>query len=262
MITVSLVILTYHRWPSVKASLSSNLKTAGYPISEIIHVDNGSGAEFCDFFTDAFDPAVQVRHSSNRGVAVGYNRGLALANSSHVVITGCDRVMPNHWLRHWVDAFENIPELGVVSCYTGRYPERDRTGPGDRNGIKVRRAIPVEARMHSKAFLFETGFFREDFGLYGYEDAEWSDRAEKTAARLGRCNYVLEDMPYARHLEDNDGPEGYRPFKNNLHASGGPKALWLWAHHSGSPHYNPYARVEPSMVDTALKAEQARGDKS
>lgn len=252
MISVSLVILTWNRWPSVYRSLSHNIANAGYPIDELVHVDNGSQTELVLEMQTIFKPHVQILHEKNHGVAAGYNRGLALASGSHVVITGCDRVMPKNWLKKFVDAFERIPETGCISLYTKLHPERYRGEARYVNGVWIRPAIPVEARMHSKNFLFATGFFREDFGTYGYEDSEWSDRAEKTARENGLINYNIFDMPFAEHLPDEDHPgvngESYRTFKNRTHAMPRQRALFELCHKKGSPHYNPYARIEPNLL--------------
>jgi GT2 family glycosyltransferase len=269
---VSLVILTWNRWPSVYKSLSANLMSAGYPVHEIIHVDNGSKpilVETCgtaeryepyaEHFKRVFSPSVQVLHAQNQGVARGYNRGLALATGSHVVITGCDRIMPPNWLKTWVECFNDYPATGVISCYS-QYEEhthevsrfRGSKWHKDRDARHViRGALPVEARMHSKAFLFETGFWREDFGLYGYEDAEWADRADATAKRLGRINYVVKGQ-FSRHIDCSDfgniGGMPYSAFKRQEHEDPRKRALYVACRREGSPYYNPYARIEPNCL--------------
>lgn len=248
---VSLVILTWNRRKSVEHSLTHNIMQAGFPIREIVHIDNGSEGDFADWFQKRFEPSVQVRHRNNQGVARGYNRGLAMATSSHVVITGCDRIMPVGWLSAWVDCFKAVPNTGVISCYTGPYEERVRGHRTTVNGVTFQRAIPVEARMHSKNFLYLTGYFREDFGLYGFEDAEWSDRAEKRALEHGLLNYIVPGLGMAKHLKDDDSPpvgnQTYAQWKKTIHPDPKNKALWLECHHRNSPHYNPYARYEPDV---------------
>lgn len=261
MISVSLVILTWNRWTSVDRSLSANLVSADYDIKEIIHVDNGSEPGFTERFRRKFQPEVQVAHARNLGVSTGYNRGLALARGSHVVITGCDRVMPSGWLRTWVEYFNAIPETGCIACYTEEHPERTRAPEFYAlNGKYIRRAIPVEARMHSKEFLFQTGFWREDFDTYGYEDSEWSDRAERVAKELGLINYVIPSLGYARHLHDDDFPRhavpggklDYRGYKDSLHPNPKNAALFKLCHARGSPYYNPYSRTEPNWLPETL----------
>lgn len=260
IIKPSLVILTWNRKPSVEKSLSANIENAGYPLHEIVHVDNGSLPGFTEWFRDTFKPSVQIAHKENTGVAVGYNRGLALTSGTHVIITGCDRVMPKDWLSTFVAAFENIKETAVVSCYTseqiGRHhKEHGQTqGPETRSGIYIQRSIPVEARMHSKEFLFKAGFFREDFGLYGYEDSEWSDRACRVAAKEGKICYHLPLLGYAEHISDQDFPnevtggKPYYKYKSEIHQNPKLAKLFSWCHKNDSPHYNPYTRVEPDKL--------------
>lgn len=252
-ITVSLVILTWNRKASVERSLSANLNNAGYPVREIIHVDNGSEDGYTDWFKKTFKPKVQVCHDTNLGVATGYNRGLVLATSSHIVITGCDRVMPDNWLHTFADAIKSVPNTGVISCYTAPHTERYRGEEVQIGGYHIRRSIPVEARIHSRSFLHLTGYWREDFGIYGYEDSEWSDRAEARARENGLINYIIPSMGYAKHLSDQDfhlKPEGkiYSQYKNEIHADPRRKALWLRCHGRNSPYYNPYSRLEPDLL--------------
>lgn len=253
-ISVSYVILTWNRKPSVDRSLTENLSNAGYPINELIHVDNGSEGFFCDWFAREFKPTVQIKHRRNEGVARGYNRGLALTTSSHVVIAGCDRVLPKNWLASWVNAFEKIPNTGVISCYIKKDGVESDTPSGNVNGINIKFCDPVHARMHSKDFLFKTGFWREDFGIYGYEDVEWSDRAKKTAKENNLINYMLTDLGRADYLTCEDFPllvdgKPYWEFKRDIHADPRRKDLWQWCRQNGSPHYNPYARVELNYLD-------------
>lgn len=258
--SVSLVILTWNRWNSVYTSLSQNIASAGFPIREIVHVDNGSEHGFVDRFKAAFDPAVQVVHAENQGVAKGYNRGLALATSSHVVITGCDRIMPANWLKAWAECFEDYKNTGVIACYSqyeqGNHESSRFRGSKWAHGANARRgirgALPVEARIHSKDFLFKAGFFREDFGLYGYEDAEWADRADRVARENGLINYVVEHQ-FAKHLDCHDfepkvGALDYQTFKKTDHTDPRKRALYLKCKATNSPHYNPYARIEQNQL--------------
>ena len=90
MIKPTLVILTWNRQPSVDRSLTSNIMSADYPIHELIHVDNGSEPGFVEWFRNKFKPSTQIINDRNHGVAVGYNRGLAMATGTHVIMT-CDR---------------------------------------------------------------------------------------------------------------------------------------------------------------------------
>lgn len=255
---VSLVLLTHNRSNSVIQSLSANLKSAGYPLHEIVHVDNASVGQLgVEWITANAQPSVQVLHTENLGVAKGYNRGMLLATGSHIVITGCDRIMPDNWLKQMVRAAKAIPETGVISCYSrpsaafllDRFESRYLGEPFEQAGIHLRPAHVAEARFHSRDFLLKAGFFREDFGLYGYEDVEWAERAARVARQYGLRNYVLTNMDHAFHLDDADGGANYQVFKREQNAEPYKKALAQRCWELGSPYYNPYSRIEAPILD-------------
>lgn len=249
MISVSLVILTMNRKATVDRSLKANIKNAGYPIREIIHVDNGSEDGFVEWFKREFNPSVQISHRDNLGVAKGYNRGLLMATSSHIAITGCDRLMPPMWLLSWVDALERVPNTGVISLYSDAINHSDRFKEDSKliNGVKIRIAPACEARIHSRRLLLEVGFMREDFGLYGYEDCEWLDRVERYTRELGLINYILPDLGIAKHLEEENNGQ-YKEMKVKQGEDPRKPRLVQLCHSFGSPYYNPYSRFEPDLL--------------
>jgi GT2 family glycosyltransferase len=251
-ITVSLVILTRDRWRTVERCLAENIIRAGYEIDELIHVDNGSDPQLPELFADVFEPDVQIRNKENLGVAKGYNRGLAMASKSHIVISGCDRILPRNWLYHMINSAHHIPETGVISVYSPpRFGEKDHSGRFDGprqilNGQEIQPGSACEARFHSREFLMGAGFFREDFGLYGFEDCEWRDRASRHAQRNGLINYILPWLGYAEHIDD--GKDDYEHMKQTETSDPRKPELVRWCHNNGNPHYNPYARCEVDML--------------
>lgn len=250
MISVSLVILTYNRQASVGKSLSANLNSAGYPIKELIHVDNGSEPGLASWFKSEFNPDIQVLHTENLGVAKGYNRGMLLATGSHICITGMDRIMPHLWLKTFANSIEAIPETGVISCYTDVWESRMRSPIEIINGVPIRRAEPCEARIHSREFLLGAGFFREDFGLYSHEDCEWMDRANAYAYANNLINYMLPDLGKAYHLPDGrvEG-SSYLSMKESQKNDPRKDLLVQRCHREGSPYYNPYSRIEKDLLN-------------
>lgn len=249
MISVSLVLLTMNRKEAVRESFESNLRTAGYPIKEVIHVDNGSDPGFPEWFRRTYDPEIQIIHRQNQGVSKGYNRGLLLATGSHLVITGCDRIMPIHWLKQWVEAYEAIPNTGIISCYsTSAYNDiRHESDPEDLNGIRIQRAMPFEARIIPRELQLSAGFFREDFGLYGYEDWEWRHRIERISKEQGLINYVLPDLGLATELDHGDHGE-YKDMKDREGKSEEKEYMVMAMREKGNPYYNPYSRIEERIL--------------
>ncbi len=244
-ITVSLVLLTWNRYEAVYKSLNANLKSAGYPIHELIHVDNGSNElEQSEWIRGIHWPTVQVLNIDNIGVAKGYNRGLALTTGSHIVITGCDRIMPQGWLKAFVEAAQAIPNTGAISVYSEEYAgehQRYQSPIITMNGIKIRLADVCEARFHSREYLLGVGYFREDFGLYSYEDCEWRDRAVAYSRQHNLINYVLPNLGNAIHLEDGNEPDSAMMAMKKREKDSPEKIKHLNdLHTQGNPYFNPY----------------------
>lgn len=250
-VKVSWIILTYNRFETVGKAFKHNFVSSGVSLSEfnieIIWVDNGSS--FCDLsdlgHISPLDNLATIRilNRQNLGVAKGYNRGMAMATGDYIVITGCDRIMPNNWLARMLEAFFKVPNMGCVSCYTGsedaihdRYPTQRKVE--EVNGIKFIQALPFEARMFPRSMLSEVGYFHEGFGLYGYEDCHWGPRFVKIAKEKNLICCTLPDFK-AEHLGEQDSKE-YKDFKDKENNEN-----WKWElvkklAHDGYPKFNPY----------------------
>lgn len=252
-VKISLIILTFNRMETAIRSLAHNLHSAGGTISELIHVDNGSNPDDAVRFSRIFKPDVQILNKQNLGVAKGYNRGLLLATGEYVVILGCDRLMPENWLRTFLDAFNRVPQTGVVSLYSNPHAERFRGDEKLINGLRIQPAFAAEARMHSREFLIEAGLFREDFGLYGFEDVEWCERAERTALKLGKINYVIPSMPHATHLGYTVDSQEYLDFKKEENDQTWKPGYCRFLWQLGSPYYQPYLRNEENLLEKYYK---------
>lgn len=256
-ISVSLVLLVHNRLEVSFQCLARNLESAGYPVDEIILVDNGSKqpeliVHVWQKYIQNRSPDVFINHEQNLGVAKGYNRGMLLSTCSHIVITGSDRIMPNNWLKHWAEAFHYIPNTGVISLYShpteaslsGQLESRYLSTPYEvpNWNVLIRESMACEARIHSRDFLMKAGFFREDLGLYGYEDVEWVERAKRVAQENGLINYCLADQPLAQHVIEGD-TEDYKTFKKkeNDQPWKAHKVVELWK--AGNPYYNPYFKI-------------------
>ncbi|UOF82070.1 putative glycosyltransferase [Caudoviricetes sp.] len=245
---LSWVILTYNRADMVKEAVSHNLLNAGHDIDEIIWVDNGSTDSVRDVMSK-FNPDVSILNHENLGVAKGYNRGVVLATGSHIVITGCDRIMPDNWAKRFRECFEKISNTALVSCYSqplDKVPERRRDTHKNIDGIEIIPAMPMEAKCFPREILKDVGHIREDFGLYGWEDVEWGNRFERVAKEKGLLTYTLPDFT-AVHL-GNEGCEvfnkkedpEYHAFKQK--ESGDPRKGEVMAkcRAENYPYYTPY----------------------
>lgn len=255
---VSWIILTYGRNRTVETAFIHNLADMGLYKDdvEIIWVDNGSPDKKFLQLDGACDTYVDF--AENQGVAKGYNAGYRLATGEYVVITGCDRLMPDLWLNNLLWAADNIPNTGIVSVYSQpieKVSERKRSEPypvkieesHEEHTEIIQHALPFEARIISRELFNKIGYLREDFGLYSHEDCEWAYRAERVTKELGLRNYILPAMGIAEHLGtegvkpfDGKDDEDYHAFKARECKDPWKEKLMSWCRERNWPYYNPY----------------------
>lgn len=206
---ISWLILTYNRLNSVSKAIVHCMENAGRKWDEIIWCDNGSRDGVRDFML-SIGPDVAILNDKNLGVARGYNSCLAHASGTHVVITGCDMMMPNNWLDKMARCFEEVPNTGIVTIYAEKIdktPERIRGDVYDFPVGRVRPAMPIGRRMLSRELQREIGYFHEGFGLYGWDDVAWGHTAERVCNEKKLLFYNLIDET-AVHL-GTEGNVGY-----------------------------------------------------
>lgn len=220
----------------------------------MVWVDNGS-TDGVRSFMQSLNPDVAVLHNKNLGVAPGYNRGMAIAKGEYIVITGCDMLMPKDWLKTFKDYVKNVPETGIASMYSCTLdwvPERKRKAANNDwnretiNGYPIIHALPIERRIFSRELLKDIGYLREDFGLYGWEDCEWAERAVRVCDNLGLLYYVIPDQ-IAEHLgteatQPYDGKDEreYHNFKKQESADPKKQEVMTWCREHNYPYYNPF----------------------
>lgn len=208
-ISVSWVILTFNRGAMVKQAIEHCMANAGDTWEELVWVDNGSTDGLQFNIRDKFNPDVLVLNAANRGVARGYNQAMGLASKDYILITGCDMLMPDNWLKTFKEYVRRIPNTGVACMYSKEMdavPERLRGSPQTFNGLPIVHAMPIERRIFKRTLLKNFGYFPETFGLYGYDDMAWAYRAESTCREEGWPCYMIPNQ-VAVHL----GTEGINP---------------------------------------------------
>lgn len=246
--TISWVILTYNRRDIVEKCFAHNAENAGSTWQELIHVDNGSHDGVEDFFKGRAD--VQVLNAKNLGVAKGYNRGIGLATQDYIVITGCDCLLPNNWLKTFKDYVTKIPETGVACMYSSHWttkPERIRLfGIDDTYKLPIVHAMPIERRIFKRSLLADFGYFPEDFGLYGLDDLCWAYRAEKICREKGLLSYVIPDQ-VAEHIGtegvsayDGKDEREYHLFKQKEAFDPNKRKLLQHYRDMGWPRFSPF----------------------
>lgn len=239
---ISWLILTYNRADIVYKSLRHNFDNAGRGWDELIWVDNGSlNPEVPDC-----EPTISVGFDKNRGVARGYNAAMALATGDLLLITGCDRLMPDNWLAKMVEPFERNYPVAATCIWerpAARHPERILQRQTERYGYQS--VLPLGARLFTRDLVRRAGFLREDFGLYGWEDVEWAHRAARTAAEFGLHCFLIPET--AEHLGSEgayayDGKDDadYHAFKKREAEDPKKRELFEKCKREGFPYYNPF----------------------
>jgi glycosyltransferase involved in cell wall biosynthesis len=197
----------------------------------------------------AFNPDISVIHKENFGVAKGYNHGYVLATGDWIVITGCDMLMPENWLVTMKEYLEKVPQTGIACMYSqpmDKVPERIRGERTIVNGMDLWPALPFGRRIVRRDLFKDIGYLREDFGLYGWEDVEWGERALRICKEKDLMCYAIPDK-VAEHLgtegvkmADGKDPADYHAFKRaEVHD---PKKIELMnrCRAEGYQYYNPF----------------------
>jgi len=101
------VVVTYDALPWIDRCLAS---VAG---AETVVVDNGSRDGTPDAVRERF-PAVRVIEEENRGLAAGWNRGIAETNAEHVLVLNADAWLVEDALARLVAAADRNPRAAAV----------------------------------------------------------------------------------------------------------------------------------------------------
>jgi len=205
---VSIVLLTYNRLEYVRQSVENNLAKAGYPIFEVIWVDNNS-TDGTIGYMQGLGLDKEILNNENTGVARGYNAGYKIAKGDIIVKPGTDMVLPQDWLKKLVEGLETGRRAGVVGIVWNdtNIPER-KLGEVEGNLIKAK-VVGIQA---IKKEVFEVaGYLPENHGLYGWDDVEWDINVRKYF-----YTYYLTDV-MAEHLTylDNTEYKEYSDFKDS-----------------------------------------------
>lgn len=193
---VSVVILTCNGREHLEECLGSLLKQTWLE-REIILVLNGSTDGSARMVGERFGEAVRlIELPENIGYTGGNNAGLRAARGEYVAVLNDDTRADPGWLEAMVETLERRPECGLAACkiLSYRRPEiidnaghliyRDGTFRGrgrlERDRGQYDREEEVLAPsgcafLVRRAALEESGFFDEDFFIYG-DDADLSLR--------------------------------------------------------------------------------------
>lgn len=256
MKTVSLALLTWNRADVFLDTMNVSLRNGGMAFDEIIWVDNGSEPDqyaMMEKFMAEFPNVTKVRYHKNTGMAQGFNTTLCLSRSDYIVLTGPDVYHPDGWVKLFYDYMETLPDAGIVAQYTvpiESVPERYRASREIEivNGLPVLRAMPMDHYCIRRSIFQTVGYWREDFGPYGWSDVEWLYRCEKMLPTMGLNCYVIPGVK-SNHLGSegayefkpgNGDTEDYHAWKNKEAHKPSNIDLIKKCRAAGHPHYSPF----------------------
>jgi GT2 family glycosyltransferase len=124
MTDVSVVVVTYNGLPWVEQALAS---VVGH---ETIVVDNGSSDDTVSFVRERF-PEVEVVEQENRGLASGWNTGIARTSGQYVLLLNSDAWLDNgaiDQLTAFADAHPDAAVVGPRLRYPDGRPQRSVRG--------------------------------------------------------------------------------------------------------------------------------------
>ena len=196
---VNITIVTCNRLNLTARCLASLLRNTDGPFTAQV-VDNGSADGTQDFLKRLAAEDARVRPhfiDRNMGVAVAANYGWAALDAPYYLKLDNDMLVRDPlWLKKLLDVLEGNPDLALAGY---QILGRQKIAPaflGDGTAFRMAdfcggACVLVPRRVHERL-----GFWNEDYGKYGFEDLEYSNRAVLAGFRVG----YLDDDAAVSHL--------------------------------------------------------------
>jgi glycosyltransferase involved in cell wall biosynthesis/GT2 family glycosyltransferase len=198
---VNIVMVTYNRLSFTRQAIGSILRTADWPY-RITVVDNRSEDGTQDYLRELQRKkliSTLILNEDNKGVAVAANQGwIAEPEAQYTLKYDNDIVMQrNDWLGNMVKTAEAISQTGTLAynfepkSYSLEVINGHRVRP-KHNGLNLGGACLLVPKRAEKIL----GFWSEEYGLYGEEDADYGYRSYLA----GLLNLYMEDEDAGIHL--------------------------------------------------------------
>lgn len=230
---VHVCMVTYNRLEFTRQSLEALFRHTDFPYILTV-VDNGSNdgtIEYLQFLYEKNLIKNLMLFGANVGIAKAANVGwVCEPEADYYIKFDNDVVMRGPWLAAMVDVADSIPRVGAVAYNVENFSFPPSVINGRSVRLKGAGNLSGACMMVPKAVHEKLGFWCEDYGLYGEEDADYGHRIH--CARL--LNVYMADEDLAFHLpsgknavidpitlESRDGGEenfhpDYRAWKDRL----------------------------------------------
>lgn len=218
--TTSIMMCTYNRLDLTKRMLANLFKNTTDSPYRLIIVDNGS----TDGTVDQLEPILKEAkvdyhlhfNSENKGIAVGRNQGLWLADKhgpddEYMCTIDNDVEVPQGWLTQCLGFIKDNPRMAIGVNFEGtNYPLQTRNNKTFQ--YKREGNLGTACSVFHRSLHQAIGFFTTDYGLYGEEDADFYFRARMAKWEMG---YLQTNGNHFGEGELDVGP--YREFKTQQH---------------------------------------------
>lgn len=219
IMTTSIMMVTYNRLEFTKRMLANFFDNTAQPYRLII-VDNGSTDGTQDWLKEMVKHNTEQIHlhfnSENKGIAVGRNQGLLLADKygqtdEYMATIDNDIELPPDWLKQCTDIINDNPKMAIgVNFEDQDYQLVTRNGKTFQ--IKRQGNLGTACSVFHRELHKQIGFFTTDYGLYGEEDADFYFRARMVGWEMG---YLKDKGLHFDEAIINDTQ--YREFKTLAH---------------------------------------------
>jgi glycosyltransferase involved in cell wall biosynthesis len=197
--TVNITIVTHNRLNLTRTTIDSLLPTLTPDVSVTV-VDNNSTdgtPAYLERLAASVPSLKVIPLPRNMGVAVAANLGWAGTDADHYLKLDNDvELLRTDWLEQLVSLVEGAPEVGMASY---RFLDRHEVSPVTLSSGKTflsSRGIAGACAIIPRRVHAICGFWTEDYGRYGYEDLDYSNRVRQCGMLVGYLD--IDDA--ARHL--------------------------------------------------------------
>ena len=193
---ISVIISNYNGEKWLQGCLDS-LYIQTYKNFEIILVDNDSEDDSCELVKKNYPEVIVIQNKEDLGFSGGNNVGLKRAKGEYILLLSNDTVADKNYLRNFIKAFDEIPNLGVAQSKIVLMSNPDKLdscgafwtdstflyhyGVGkDQSLPRYNKSFPVfsvkgASMLIKKDLVDKIGLFDDDFWCY-YEETDFCHR--------------------------------------------------------------------------------------
>ena len=201
------IIIPIWNQPEATAScIDGVIKNTRYP-HRLILVDNGSGEEtrgYLDSLKAKGNAEMDiVRNERNQGFIKAVNRGLRISEAHYACILNNDTEPADAWLSELVEFAEMHPDVGLLNPLCNGHVERKLTINEYAKELSISNKGKYMEMNQCQGFCMlvkkqlkdRIGYLDERFGLGGFDDTDYSRRAQAAGYR---CVSVHSSYVYHR----------------------------------------------------------------